>query len=269
VSFAASLVGRIELQVGTRCPAVSAASISSYEHVLQGIWHFRKMTPAAIDIAAGCFERAIAAHPENAEAHRWLSGCHFSRWLIEFSRDEQAKGFLVAARSVELDPASALCHTAVGFSQIWSEGLDVAAASFERAFALNPGDPDVLTAMAQLEAYGGDLAASRDFLAQALRLNPLPPLWFGEYRAIGDFIEGRYAEALPAFQAIPDAAFDATYALACAGQLGDRAQIAACKSRFPAARQGGILLAAAKAEPFRDPEPRRRLVAGLEWALAD
>jgi len=266
--IAATLVGRIELEVATRSPAASAASISSYEHVLQGLWHFKKLTPAATDIAAGCFERAIAAYPENAEAHRWLSACHFNRWLIEFSRDELAKGLRVAARSVELDPASALCHTAVGLCQIWAEGVDAAAAAFEKALALNPGDPDVLSVMAQLQAYAGDLAASRDFLDQAFRLNPLPPLWFGEYRAIVDFIEGRYAEALPAFLAIPDAAFDTMYALACLGQLEDREQAAAFKSRLQAAGRTWDLLAGAKAEPYRDPEPRLRLIAGLEKALA-
>ena len=265
--IAATLVGRIELEVATRSPA-SAASLSSYEHVLQGLWHFKKLTPAATDIAAACFERAIAAYPENAEAHRWLSGCHFNRWMIEFSRDELTRGLQVAARAVELDPASALCHTAVGLCQLWAEGVDVAAPSFDKALALNPGDPDVLCVVGQLRAYAGDLAASRDFLAQAFRLNPLPPLWLGEYRAIVDFIEGRYAEALPAFLAIPDAAFDAMYALACAGHLGDRAQVAACRSRFPVVRQGEKLLAAAKAEPFRDSEPRQRLVMGLEKALA-
>ena len=265
--IAPKLVDRIEREAVTRGLA-TAASLSSYEHVLQGIWHFRKLTPAATDIAAGCFERAIAAFPENAEAHRWLSGCHFDRWLIEFSRDELSKGLQVALRSVELDPASALCHTAVGLCQLWAAGVDTAAPSFERALALNPGDPDVLCVVGQLRAYGGDLAASRDFLAQAFRLNPLPPPWFGEYRAIVHFIEGRYAEALPAFLALPDAAFDVMYALACVGQLGDGAQIAACKSRFEAIIRTRDLLAAAKAEPFRDPEPRQRLVAGVEKALA-
>ena len=266
--IAATLVGRIELEVATRSPAASAASISSYEHVLKGLWHFRKLTPATTDVAAGCFERAIAAYPENAEAYRWLSGCHFDRWLIGFSCDELAKGLQVAVRAAELDPASALCHTAVGLCRIWAEGVDAAAPSFEKALALNPGDPEVQWAMAQLQVYAGDLAASRDFLGQALRLNPLPAPWYAECRAIGDFIEGRYAEALPAFLAIPNAAFDAMYGLACAGHLGDSPQIAACKARFEPIIRRCDLLAAAKAEPFRDPEPRQRLVAGLEKAFA-
>ena len=85
-----------------------------------------------------------------------------------------------------------------------------------------------------------------------------------------EFIDGRYADALPRFLAFPEeAAFDAMYALACAGQLRDHAQIAACRSHFPEAHERAKLLAAAKAEPFRDPEPVRRLVAGLEKAFAD
>src|SRR5262249_15610438 len=152
----------------------------------------------------------------------------------------------------------------------WAEGVDAALPAYEKAYALNPGDPDVLCVVAQAKAYAGEIAESRNILAEAFRLNPLPALWYREYRGLLDFIEGRYANALPDFLAFPqDAGFDAMYALACAGHLGDRAKIAECKSHFLAARQPDILLAAARAEPYRNLEPRQRLVAGLEKALAD
>ena len=267
--IAATLVGRIELEVATRSPAASPASLSSYEYVLKGLWHFRSLTLRDLDIATDCFKRAIAAHAENAEAWRWLSACHFDRWLIDFSRDELAEGLRLAARAVELDPASALCHTAVALCQLWAQGVDAALPAFDKAMALNPGDPEVLCVVGQARAYAGDLAASRDLLDQADRLYPLPPLWCGEYRGILEFIEGRYADALPRFLAFRDeVAFDVMYALACAGQLGDPAQIAACKARFPITRQHAKLLAAARAEPFKDGEPIQRLVEGLEKAFA-
>ncbi len=90
--IASTLMGRVEMEVATRSPAMSPAGVSSYEHVLQGMWHFRKLSRAATALAADCFQRAIAANPENAEAHRWLSACHLNRWYLDFSREDLLKG---------------------------------------------------------------------------------------------------------------------------------------------------------------------------------
>ena len=260
-------MGRVEIEVATRTPTASAASISSYEYVLRGIWHFKKLAPTEAAIAANYFEKAIAAYPENAEAHRWLSSCHVDSWLLDFSREHLSDGLRAASRAVELDPANAVCHTALGFCQLWGEGLDAAAQTYHKAYSLNPGDPNVLTEMGLLNAYLGNLPASYEFFDLASRMNPLPPLWYAEYRSIAAFVEGRYAEALPAFLAIPDYGFDVMYAMACLGHLENRERAIACKSRFHKAGRRWDLLEGAKAEPYRDPEPRFRLIAGLKKVL--
>ena len=125
----------------------------------------------------------------------------------------------------------------------------------------------MLTEMGLLNAYLGNLPSSYEFFDQAVSMNPLPPLWYAEYRSIAAFIEGRYAEALPAFLAIPDYAFDAMYAIACLGHLENREHAIACRSRFERADRKWDLLEGAKTEPYRDPEPRLRLIAGLKKAL--
>jgi adenylate cyclase len=265
--IASTLMGRVEIEIATRSPPASPASISSYEYVLRGIWHFKKLAPAEAAIAANYFEKAIAAYPENAEAHRWLSACHVDSWLLDFSREQLSDGLRAASRAVELDPANAVCHTALGFCQLWGEGLDAASRTYHKAYSLNPGDPNVLTEMGLLNAYLGDLPASYEFFDLAVRMNPLPPLWYAEYRSIAAFVEGRYAEALPAFLAIPDYGFDVMYAMACLGHLENRERAIACKSRFHKAGRRWDLLEGAKAEPYRDPEPRLRLISGLEKAL--
>ena len=57
------------------------------------------------------------------------------------------------------------------------------------------------------------------------------------------------------------------YAMACLGHLEDRERAIACKSRFQSAGRNWDLVEGAKAEPYRDPEPRLRLIAGLKKAL--
>lgn len=117
-----------------------------------------------------------------------------------------------------------------------------------------------------MQIYLGHLPLGRDYFGRAFRLNPLPPPWFTEIAAIADFVEGSYEKALPAFLAIPDYAWDCMYALACLGHLGDVEQARALIERY-SPRQWDFFKGAAN-EPFVDPEPRQRLIAGLRKALA-
>jgi TolB-like protein/DNA-binding SARP family transcriptional activator len=263
-----TLMGRVELETATRSPSLSTAGISSYDHVLQGMWHFKKLTVTATATAAECFQNAIAADPGNAEAHRWLSGCHLNGWFLEFRRHDLSVALRLAARAIELDPASATCHTAYAYSMLMAEGVDAAQPAYQKAFSLNPGDPAVLVELGLLNAYAGDLGTARSYFVQAFRLNPLPPLWYGDMRGVADFAEGQYAAALPAFAAVRDCAWDVMYVLSCLGHLGKRTEAIALLSRLRAAGRNWDFLAAAAAEPYRAGEPRQRLIAGLETALS-
>ena len=266
--IASTLTGRVEIDIATRSPAASLSSLTSYENLLQGMWHFKKLTPVANAEAAACFEKAIASFPQNAEAYRWLAYCHVNAWLIDFTKQDLVDGLRQATRAMELDPTSAGCYAVSGFCKLWLEGVKAASVFYEKALSLNPGDPNVLIEAGLLNVYAGNFSVSRDFFDQAFNLNPLPPLWYPEFRAVGAFVEGRYAEAMPAFAAIPDSVYDNMYAMACAGHLSDYKQAAASKSRIDAAGRSWDLLAGAEAEPYIDPEPRERLITGLKMAMA-
>ena len=265
--IASTLMGRVEIEIVKRSPAVSSASISSYENVLLGIWHFKKLTLESNTAAARCFEKAIAAYPENAEAHQWLARSHNNTWLTDFAKEGFAKGLHEAVRSIDLDPTSAGGYAVRGFCQLYLTGPKSAMESLETALSLNPGEPDILIEFGLLHVYGGNLQLGRSYFDRAFQLNPLPPLWYPEFRSIAAFVESGYEDALPAFVAIPDAAWDTMYAMSCMGHLGLYEQAAACRARYLAAGKKWDLIEAAKAEPYANPDPRQRLVAGLEKAL--
>jgi TolB-like protein len=265
--IASTLAARVGLEVGRRGPASNRIGLSSYEQVLEGLWHFFKQTPEAVAYAAVCFDRAIAANPLNAEAHRWRASCHLDGWFLRFSRADLLTSLAVARHAVELDPASARCQSCHGFIRLWAEGVDAAADSYRKALALNPGDPDVLTELGLAKTYAGELDAARRLFAESFRLNPFPPLWFDEFRAVAAFVEGHYHEAWPAFTAI-QGAWDAMYGLACLGHLGNRGEALGWRRRVEAADWNCDLIAAAENEPYRDPEPRARLIGGLRKAMA-
>ncbi len=159
-----------------------------------------------------------------------------------------------------------MCHTAHAFALLWAEGCAAATAVYRRAVQANPDDPNVMAEIALVEIYSGNLDKGRAMLDKAELLNPVPPLWYAEFRAIGAFAEGRYADALPAFAAIPSCVFDTCYVVACLGHLGDRGRLEAVMERV---RQSGWdLRRTAAAEPFLSDGPRERLKQGIAKAFA-
>jgi len=263
--IASTLLGRVELEVANKSMPAEPSRLTSYEHVLKGIWHFKKLAPRANAIAAEHFSKAIAEFPGNSEAHRWLGMCESSKWLFDFDRDGLMKGLALTERGIELDAANAGCHCARAYCKLYVSDISAAAESYRKAFSLNPGDPHVLVEMGLLHAYLGHLPVSKDYFTQASRLDPLPPLWYAEFAGVAHFVECSYDKALPAFLAIPDGAWDCMYALGCLGQMDDLAQARALIKRY-SHRQWDFLKGAV-AEPFVDPEPRQRLIAGLKKVL--
>jgi TolB-like protein len=262
---ASALMGRVEAEAAMRSPA-DGRDVTSYEHVLKGIWHYRKLTVEDNERAAEQFRAALAINPSNAEALRWLSSYHMISWFMFHDREQLQKSVELGRRAAEIDPASALCHTAHAFALLWAEGRDAAAPIYRKALQANPYDPNVLAEIAVVEIYGGNLPEALALLDQAEMLNPLQPSLYAEFRAIAAFTEGRYADALPAFAAIPECAFNAAYTTACLGYLGGGEQLAMVMERVRSA--GWDLLAVAADEPHADGAVRERLAEGISRAYA-
>lgn len=263
--IASTLLGRVELEVAQKSTPAEPRRLTSYEYVLKGIWHFKKLTPQSNAIAADHFAKAAAEFPENADAYRGLAICENNRWFFDFDRDGLINGMKFAERGIEIDATNAMCHCVLGFCQMYLGDLAAAGESYQKAMSFNPGDPHIHVEGALLHVYLGQLAVGKSHLAHAFKLNPLPPLWYGEFAALLDFVEGSYEKALPSFMAVPDGAWDCMYALACLGHMGDAAQARSLIERHKS-RQWDYLRGAG-AEPFVDPEPRRRLIEGLNKAF--
>ena len=265
---ASTLMGRVEIETGTRETTAKDLNLSSYELVLQGMWHYRKLTREGAAAATRCFERAIAEHPHNAEAYRYLAICYIGLWWDDFLPEGLTRSVATALRGVELDPLSATCHQALGACRLWAEGTDAAAPSYARALDLNPGDPAVLVEVGVFHVFRGDITTGRSYIDQAFKLNPVPPPWYHEFRGLADFAEGRYAEALRGFEPITEPAIDIMYRLACLGHLGETDKARALRTRLAAAGHHWDFMAGAAQEPYCNPEVRERLIDGLKRALS-
>lgn len=262
--MAGRIFSKLETRLGTK--RITGRALNSHEHLLKGIWHFRTQMVDAHRVAEEHFRKALALDPANAEALRWLSLRMTVKWLQERRVDDLKDGMVLARQAAELDPASATCHSALGLSQLWMEGLDVAAPSLRRAQAINPNDGHMLTDVALWLIYEGHLAEARALLDRTQQLTPFPSDWLDHYRAIAHFAEGHYAQALPGFQRLGPGAFTLVYLAACHAHLGNSAQ---AQRVVAAADERGLDLAqVARQEPFRDGRVAEKLSAGVERALS-
>jgi len=85
---------------------------------------------------------------------------------------------------------------------------------------------------------------------------------------IVSFVEGQYEVVVPAFEPMQEGAWDMMYVLSGCGHLGLKDKARTCLAGLQETGRTLDFLAAARAERYRDSEPRERLIAGLEKALA-
>jgi TolB-like protein len=265
---AATVAKHLEIEITGRTTRQHPASLSSYEQVLMGHWHLNKQSEAGNAAAIKSYIGAVAGDPTNGEAVGWLALALMDRYFLDFDDQSIRSGVEKAAGSIILDPSSARCHMILGYGQIWVSGLDPAKANIEQAIVLNPGDSYGHATRALVSIYEGRKAEAEEWLARGLKLNPIPPPWFPEYAALIAFQEERYAAAMAGFETIPDYAWFMMYVLSCCGFLGETEKAKAIVDRFSMKGRAYDFMAAAAREPYVDPEPRERLIAGLERALS-
>ncbi len=265
---ASAIARHLEVEINVRSTGRSPASLSSYELVLQGYWHFKKLSRQGTMAARDCFERSLVLDPRNAEAVAWLGVTYCEGWLQDFVMEDALKGADLAGRAVALDPANATCHFIQAWALLCSKDLEGALRASERGILLNPGDPEVLVNRALVLAFDGRLAEARSLFEQARKLEPLPPLWFGEFEGIAAFAEGRYEDCVAGVGPIPNIAWDVLYALACYGQLGWKDKALQARQRFAQSGPAADFHYGAAHQPFRDAAVRERLVEGLNLALS-
>ena len=265
---ASAIARHLEVEINVRSTGRPPASLLSYEHMLQGYWHFKKLTPAGNLAARGCFERAVALDPRNAEALGWVGITYCEKWVQDFSEEYAKKGADLSGQAIALDPANAVCHAIHTWALLCIGDLDAALRTSARGVALNSGDPNMLVNRALALAYDGKHAETQGLLGQAHRLEPLPPRWFGEFAGVAAFSEGRYEDTLAGVESIGEFAWDMMYALACYGHLGLVEQAREVLARFRQQGRNPDWSLGMSREPYRDPAARDRLLTGLKTALS-
>ena len=167
----------------------------AFDAYMRGYYYFERDTDKDTDMSAKYFERATQLDPSYALAWAGLSRARL--WQVNVNLIPAEKGHRLARESVEralaLNPKLAEAHAQMGRIQ---QQVDFdwtgAAASFERALALDSGSPEVVRSAAFSAATLGRFDEALALNRRAVNVDPLnAESW--EQRGELEYFEGQFA----------------------------------------------------------------------------
>jgi TolB-like protein/DNA-binding winged helix-turn-helix (wHTH) protein/tetratricopeptide (TPR) repeat protein len=148
----------------------------AFDAYLQGYYFFQGGSDKDADMAAKYFERATQLDPSYALAWAWLS--RVRNWQANDGLIPMEEGRRLAREAVEralsLNPNLAVAHSQMGRIK-WQVDYDWAGAnaSFQRAVALEPGNPEYVSLAALLARWFGRFDEALQLNHRAIDLDPL------------------------------------------------------------------------------------------------
>jgi TolB-like protein/DNA-binding winged helix-turn-helix (wHTH) protein/cytochrome c-type biogenesis protein CcmH/NrfG len=167
---------RLTSQQQTEVARSRPVNPEAFDAYLQGYYHFERDTDKDTDMAAKYYERATQLDPSYALA--WVGLSRARNWQPNQGLIPAAEGHRLAREAVEralaLNPNLAQAHTQMGrIKQLvdfdWAGGD----ASFQRAVALDPGNPEVVRTAAGSATMLGRFDEALQLGRRAVELDPL------------------------------------------------------------------------------------------------
>ena len=109
-------------------------------------------------------------------------------------------GLEMAKTALQLDPDEAYGHLATGFALLYLHRFRQAEISLDRAVALNPNDPFILSIRALLLNYTNRPEEGLREIYEAQRRDPFALGWYEDFRGIILTTAGQYREAAACYQ---------------------------------------------------------------------
>ena len=175
-----------------------SADPAAYDDYLQGRAYFAKRVGDNLQKAVAAFDRAIEHDASYSPAHSGrafalLIGDGWSPWLKPEVAIAQASASVDEA--LRLDPDNAEAYLARGAISATAFGAAQGRVDYERAYALAPGNVDVLNFYGDFLEVVGDLRGAERMKRQAMALDPL---FFVHPMNLAEIVgaQGRFEEAL-------------------------------------------------------------------------
>ena len=204
----ASVVGaiapRVEQAEIYRAKHKPTDNLDAYDNYLRGVAGLHAVfdgAKEAVSEALQRFYRAIDLDPEFASAFGMAAWCYVLSKNYGWSSDdtkETAELERLARQAARLAKEDAVALYTGGFALTRVPGqLGAATALIDRALALDPNLAAAWHLNGWVKLYRGEPEAAIEHLAQAMRLNPLDPMFYGMQNgtAAAHFLAGRYDAA--------------------------------------------------------------------------
>jgi TolB-like protein len=182
-SLVAAVEPKVQAAELERLKQKPAADPSAYDLVLRAQALEYEYTEESLTAAIGCLEQAIAIDPAYPRALALAAYCYVERRQQGWTKNpaaDTAEGFRLATRALELgrDDASVLCMAAFAVRALGADSRrarELAARSLE----LNPNSALGLTGAAWAEVFVGNPQAALPLLRRVERLSPRDPkAWY-------------------------------------------------------------------------------------------
>ena len=175
-----------------------------------------------------------------------------------------------ANHAIALDKNMGLGHGVLGQVYLWQKRYDEAVAEGELRLALDPSDAEGIATLAMTHAFSGASDRALELIDTAMRLDPYYPFWHLVVIALSQMALENYTEAIAALKRAiarnPDSMPFHMLLAACLALVGEHE--AAEKALTESRRLNPALSISFASEqiPYRRPEDRERLLAGLRKA---
>jgi TolB-like protein/DNA-binding winged helix-turn-helix (wHTH) protein/Tfp pilus assembly protein PilF len=190
---ASALAASLQLPPMSTSPQGAAAQ----DLYLLGRHLFQRRGPGDLDAAERHFQRAVQLDPQHARAWTALAGVYHVRALDVLHdpgyRLEEQRAAL--ERALAIDPTLGEAHVRLARHLALKGDTAAAAAAFERAKQVAPGDPLVLASLAHQALHDGRLDTAIELAGRVVELDPLSAVYRGN---LGHFLlaAGRFESAL-------------------------------------------------------------------------
>ncbi|WFP73574.1 winged helix-turn-helix domain-containing protein [Mesorhizobium sp. WSM4906] len=192
--IAARLARQARTAIASRARARPTNNMSAYEFYLRAL-QLAAVYETVLE-AEPFLRQAVKLDPQFAAAHAMLSFVESIKYYWDYNNPGHLhSGLEIARTALDLDPDEAYGHLATGFAHLYLRQFKQAEFSLDRAVALNPNDPFILSIRAIFLNHTNRPEQGLDEITEAQRRDPYAVGWYDDFRGVLLTTAGRYREA--------------------------------------------------------------------------
>ena len=244
--IAARLARQARTAIASRARARPTDNMSAYEFYLRALQLAAVYDDTAHE-AEPFLRQAVKLDPRFAAAHAMLGFVETIKFFwVYYNPDHLHSGLEMAKTALQLDPDEAYGHLATGFALLYLRQFRQAEISLDRAVALNPNDPFILSIRALLLNYTDRPDEALVEINEAQRRDPYAVGWYEDFRGIILTTAGRYREATACYAKMATVPpWSLVRLIVCHSELGEIKQaqdvLAKVKAHYPGLRLDEIV----------------------------